>query len=285
LNLARERGQVLDLLLTHYALERLLYRLSLSAHRNRFVLKGAMLVTTWFEDPHRPTRDLDLLGYGDPSVEAMSIVWKEICEIVVDDGITFDSEALRIAPIREELEYGGLRIRTTATMARAQIAVTIDIGFGDAVEPGVEEIDLPVLLDLPVPRLRAYARETVIAEKFHAMIARGLANSRMKDFYDVWVISKSYTFDTRLARAIAATFHRRQTEIPETLPDAFTPGFFRNQGKIQQWSAFVRDLSAESPTLETVVSELATFIGPYATEARALVQLSGPQVDQEPHEG
>ena len=276
LNLARERGQVLDLLLTRYALERLLYRLSLSAHRNRFVLKGAMLVTTWFEDPHRPTRDLDLLGYGDPSAQAMSIVWKEICGTVEDDGITFDSEALRIAPIREDLEYGGLRIRTTATMARAKIAVTIDIGFGDAIEPGVEEIDLPVLLDLPVPRLRAYARETVIAEKFHAMIARGLANSRMKDFYDVWVLSKSYTFDTRLARAIAATFHRRRTEIPEMLPDAFTPGFFRDQGKIQQWSAFVRDLSAESPALETVVSELATFIGPYATEARALVQLSGP---------
>jgi predicted nucleotidyltransferase component of viral defense system len=285
LNLARERGQVLDLLLTRYALERLLYRLSLSVHRNRFVLKGAMLVTTWFEDPHRPTRDLDLLGYGDPSTEAMSIVWKEICGTVVDDGIRFDSEALRIAPIREELEYGGLRIRTTATMARAQIAVTIDIGFGDAVEPGVEEIDLPVLLDLPVPRLRAYARETVIAEKFHAMIVRGLANSRLKDFYDVWVLSKHYTFDTRLAQAIAATFRRRQTEIPEKLPDAFTPEFFRNQRKVQQWSAFVRDLSAEIPTLETVVFELATFIGPYATEARALVQPSNAQVEQVPREG
>jgi predicted nucleotidyltransferase component of viral defense system len=285
LNLARERGQVLDLLLTRYALERLLYRLSLSAHRNRFVLKGAMLVTTWFEDPHRPTRDLDLLGYGDPSAATMSIVWKEICETVVDDGITFDSEALRIAPIREELEYGGLRIRTTATLARAQIAVAIDIGFGDAVEPGVEEINLPVLLDLPVPRLRAYARETVVAEKFHAMIARGLANSRMKDFYDVWVLSKSYTFDTRLARAIAATFRRRQTEIPDTTPDAFTPEFFRNPGKIQQWSAFVRGLSAESATLETVVSELASFIGPYVTEARTLVQLNDPKVDPGPHPG
>jgi hypothetical protein len=140
LNLARERGQVLDLLLTRYALERLLYRLSLSAHRNRFVLKGAMLVTTWFDDPHRPTRDLDLLGYGDPFPAAMSEVWREVCEIRVDDGITFDSDNLRVGPIREELEYGGLRIRTTATIARARIAVTIDVGFGDAVEPGLEEI-------------------------------------------------------------------------------------------------------------------------------------------------
>ena len=153
-NLARERGQVFDLLLTRYALERLLYRLSLSAYRNRFVLKGAMLITTWFEDPHRPTRDLDLLGYGDSSAEAMSSVWKEICKIAVDDGITFDSEALRIDPIREELEYEGLRIRTTATMARARISVTVDIGFGDSVEPGAEEIELPVLLDLPAPRSR-----------------------------------------------------------------------------------------------------------------------------------
>ena len=272
LNLARERGQVLDLLLTRYALERLLYRLSRSAHRNRFVLKGAMLVTTWFEDPHRPTRDLDLLGYGDPSPEAMLITWKEICEIVADDGITFDSEALRITPIREDLEYGGLRIRTTATMAQAKIAVTVDIGFGDAVEPGVDEIDLPVLLDLPAPRLRAYPRETVIAEKFHAMVVRGLANSRMKDFYDVWILSKSHAFDARLARAIAATFHRRHTEIPRALPDAFTPEFFRNPGKIQQWSAFVHDLSVASPTLETVISELTAFIRPYAIEARDILQ-------------
>lgn len=200
MNLARERGQVLDLLLTRYALERLLYRLSLSAHRNRFVLKGAMLVTTWFDDPHRPTRDLDLLGYGDPSPAAMSEVWREVCEIRVDDGITFDSDNLRVGPIREELEYGGLRVRTTATIARARIAVTIDVGFGDAVEPGIEEINLPVLLDLPAPHLRAYARETVIAEKFHAMATLGLANSRMKDFYDVWSLSRSYIFDKRLAQ-------------------------------------------------------------------------------------
>lgn len=283
LNLARDRGQVFDLLLTRYALERLLYRLSISTHQNRFVLKGAMLVTTWFDDPHRPTRDLDLLGFGDSSSEAMLAVWKEICDTALDDGITFASYALRAEPIREELEYGGLRLRTTATLAGARISVTVDIGFGDAVEPGIEEIDLPVLLDLPAPRLRAYARETVVAEKFQAMVALGHANSRMKDFYDVWILSKSYDFNKgRLARAIAATFRRRQTAIPEALPDAFTPAFFRNDGKLQQWSAFVHDLSAETPPFETIISELAAFIAPATAQARGLVQKDEPALEASP---
>lgn len=264
MNLARERGQVFDLLLTRYALERLLYRLSISQHRNRFILKGAMLVTTWFEDPHRPTRDLDLLGFGESSAESMLATWKDICSIPADDGITFDGNGLRASPIREDMEYGGFRLRTTATIARARISVTVDIGFGDAVEPGPEEIDLPVLLDLPAPHLRAYTRETVIAEKFHAMVTLGRTNSRMKDFYDVWMLSKTHEFDReRLAQAIVSTFKRRGTEIPQALPDAFTPEFFRDPSKLQQWAAFVRDLAGEQPSFETVVSELAAFMGPF----------------------
>jgi predicted nucleotidyltransferase component of viral defense system len=269
LNRARERGQVFDLLLTRYALERLLYRLSISKYRDRFVLKGALLLTTWFDDPHRPTRDLDLLGFGDASSDALIIIWREILGIALDDGITFKGDSLRADPIREELEYGGLRLRTTATMAGARIPVTIDVGFGDSVEPGVEEIDLPVLLDLPAPRLHAYARETVIAEKFQAMVALGRANSRMKDFYDVWLLSQNYEFDNhRLAQAIGATFARRQTDIPVALPDAFTPEFSRDANKLQQWSAFVRDLSAEIPSLDIVIADISKFIGRATAEAR-----------------
>lgn len=272
LNRARERGQVLDLLLTRYALERLLYRLSISMYRNRFVLKGALLLTTWFDDPHRPTRDLDLLGFGDASSDAMITIWREIFAIELDDGITFKGDSLRADLIREELEYGGLRLRTTATLAGARIPVTIDVGFGDSVEPGVEDIELPVLLDLPPPRLRAYARETVISEKFQAMVAFGRANSRMKDFYDVWLLSQTHEFDThRLAQAIAATFARRQTEIPVTIPDAFTPEFFRDAGKLQQWSAFVRDLSVESPSLDAVIVDISKFIEPATIEARTIL--------------
>ncbi len=279
LNLARERGQVFELLLTRYALERLLYRLSISRYRDRFVLKGALLITTWFDDPHRPTRDLDLLGYGDPSAEAMLAIFKDICEITVDDGVRFDSDALRADPIRERMEYGGLRLRTTATIATARISIVVDIGFGDAVVPSVEDIDFPVLLDMPAPHLKAYARETVVAEKFHAMVTLGLANSRMKDFYDVWALRKAFAFSNeRLAQAIAATFERRKTEIPETLPDALTLEFSRDEGKLQQWSAFARDMTQETPPLADVVSELAAFLVPVAVGARALQKISSRNI-------
>ena len=273
LNLARDRGQPFDLVITRYALERLLYRLSESAHRNRFALKGAMLITTWFADPHRPTRDLDLLGFGDSAEESILSVFREVCGMPMDDGITFEVDNLRIERIREELEYGGLRLRTVANLSRARINVVIDVGFGDAVEPGLEEIEFPVLLESPAPRLRAYPRETVIAEKFQAMVHLGRANSRMKDFYDVWVLSKAYGFDPdRLAKAIAATFERRRTAIPSEVPDALTPEFARDASKRRQWDAFVRELAAGPDSLETVVSDLAAFLMPMAVKARALAR-------------
>jgi predicted nucleotidyltransferase component of viral defense system len=273
LALSREKGQALDLLLTRYALERLLYRLSISPHSDRFVLKGAMLITTWFDDPHRATRDVDLLGYGDPSPERMLATFREIGSIEADDDLTFDTEALRVDLIREEFEYGGLRLRTTAALAGARISIVIDIGFGDAVEPGIEEIDLPVLLDLPAPHLRTYSRETVIAEKFQAMVAFGRANSRMKDFYDVWVLGKSYDFnDDRLARAIAATFERRGTPLPDALPDALTAEFARDEAKRRQWSAFSADLAIATDPFEDAIEDLAAFLMPKVAQARHLAQ-------------
>lgn len=269
LTLARQKGQSFDLLLTRYANERLLHRLSLSPHRHRFVLKGAMLMTTWFDDPHRPTRDVDFLGYGDSAPDAMLVTFREICAIEVNDGMVFDIDALRVELIREELEYGGLRLRTTGRLAGARITVIIDIGFGDAIEPGLDEVNLPVLLDLPQPRLRVYARETVIAEKFQAMVMLGLANSRMKDFYDVWILSRSYAFDDdRLPRAIAATFERRGTAISREAPLALTQAFAFDSGKQRQWAAFVHDLAIDIPALETVVTDLAEFLMPNAQRAR-----------------
>lgn len=270
LDLSRERGQPFELLLTRFALERLLYRLSISAYRNRFVLKGAMLVTTWFDNPHRPTRDLDLLGYGDSSPDAMLAAFRELCATALDDGVQFDTQGLQIAQIREELKYGGLRLSTTAMIAAARIRIIVDIGFGDSVEPGVEEINLPVLLDLPAPKLRAYARETVIAEKFQAMVALGRANSRMKDYYDIWLMSQSYEFDPdRLARAIAATFQRRDTPIPDDIPDGLTPEFSADPNKLRQWTAFTEDLSPAT-ALEVVVSGLSSFLMPHSKAAAAL---------------
>ena len=257
----------MELLLTRYALERLLHRLSLSPHRERFVLKGAMLLATWFDEPHRATRDVDLLGFGDPAEDALLGTFREIMAIKVDDGVSFDLKGLRIEAIREEVEYGGSRLRTTAALAGARIPITVDIGFGDAIEPGVEDIDLPVLLDMPSPHLRAYPPETVVAEKFHAMVALGRANSRMKDYYDVWMLTNAFDLEPeRLRRAIAATFARRNTEIPASVPDGLSDVFSADPGKQRQWDAFARTLSGQVPKLDPVVRELRkrlmVFIAP-----------------------
>ncbi|NRQ17950.1 hypothetical protein BHMPCIPO_05213 [Ensifer sesbaniae] len=166
LQLSNASGQSFDLVLTRFALERLLFRLSQSPHADRFVLKGAMLMMSWFEDPHRGTRDLDLLGFGSPEPDLMLETFREILAQKVDDGVMFDADTLRVDRIREELEYGGLRLRAVASISGARINLRIDIGFGDALEPGAEMLDYPSMLDFPAPRLRAYARETVIAEKF-----------------------------------------------------------------------------------------------------------------------
>lgn len=271
LTLSKENGQSFDLVLTRFALERLLFRLSQSPHADRFVLKGAMLMMSWFDDPHRGTRDLDLLGFGDPSEDAMMATFRDILSQDVEDGVVFDPETLRVDRIREELDYGGLRLRAIASIGGARINLTIDIGFGDALEPGAEVVDYPVMLDLPAPRLRAYARETVIAEKFQAMVALGRANSRMKDFYDVWILSRSFTFeDDRLAQAIAATFARRETAIPTELPDALTPAFAADEQKQKQWRAFVEDVAVDPEPLALVLEELARFLMPRAKRAKEL---------------
>lgn len=262
LNLARASGQPLELLLTRYALERLLHRLSLSAHRERFVLKGALLLTTWFDEPHRATRDLDLLGYGDPSDESLLAVFREVMGIPCDDGVSFDIARLQVQPIREELEYGGSRLRTTAALAGARIPVVVDIGFGDAIEPGAEDIELPVLLEMPSPRLRAYPQETVIAEKVHAMVVLGLANSRMKDYYDVWMLTSALDLDPeRLRRAVVATFERRNTAIPLALPDGLSEAFAEDSGKLRQWEAFARNLSGSAPEFRAMVAQLRDRFG------------------------
>lgn len=263
LNLARETQRPLDQLLTRYALERLLYRLSLSAYRDRYVLKGALLVTTWFDSPHRPTRDVDFLGFGDPSINVMVARFREIAAIPVDDGLAYDTDSLKAELIREDQHYGGVRLRTTAALAGARIPIVIDIGFGDATEPGLQEIDLPVLLDMPAPHLLAYPPETVIAEKFEAMVKLGLANSRVKDYYDVWALLTTLEFDQeRLASAIRATFERRGTVLPLGTPDALTSTFAEDDARKSQWRAFTQNVERVAPTLDVVVADLEVRLMP-----------------------
>ena len=200
---------------------------------------------------------MDLLGFGDAEHEALLGTFREIMTVEVDDGVRFDLKALRIEAIRAEVEYGGSRLRTTAGLAGARIPITVDIGFGDAVEPGVEDIDLPVLLDMPSPHLRAYPRETVIAEKLHAIVALGRGNSRMKDYYDVWMLTNAFEIEPkRLRRAIVATFARRSTVIPAEAPDGLSDAFATDPGKQRQWDAFARNLSGRVPGFGLVVSDL-----------------------------
>lgn len=272
LNLARRNNQAFDLVLTRFAVERALFRLCQSAHSARFVLKGAMLMATWFDDPHRATRDLDLAGYGDPDEEAILNAFRDILSQKVEDGIEFDITSLRVDRIREQLDYGGLRLRASASVNGAKVPLSIDIGFGDALEPEAEVVDYPTLLDFPTPRLRAYARETVIAEKFQAMVVLGRANSRMKDFYDIWVMSQSFRFDDdRLAQAIKATFARRTTTIPLTLPDALTEDFATDRQKQQQWQAFLEEVAMQPGPLEDVIGTLAVFLMPHAVAAKEII--------------
>lgn len=258
-----------ELVLVRYALERLLFRLSQSDHADKFVLKGAMLLTSWFADPLRPTRDLDFLGYGDPAPDVMKALITDVMQTPVeDDGIRFDVAAIQIMLIREDVEYGGLRLRTSAYIDRTRIPVTIDIGFGDATEPGVELLDYPSLLDLPTPHIRGYARETVIAEKFQAITNLGMANTRIKDFYDILVLKRAFTFDqARLGGAIRATFARRGTDVPTEPPEALTSAFGTDAAKVALWKSFTQDLETQEEELDAVVSELRDFLMPFAAAA------------------
>ena len=213
LSLAKARNEEFQNFLMRYALERLLYRLSLTPHRDHFVLKGAMLFAIWSDEPHRPTQDLHLLGFGNSSISELENIFRDICEVMADeDGLLFQSSAVKGRAIREDNIYDGVRINLTATLGKAVIPLQIDVGFGDAPVPAPKLIEYPATLDLPAAKLRAYQRETVIAEKFNAMVELGLRNTRLKDFYDLWALASSCDFEGEaLAKAISATFARRKT--------------------------------------------------------------------------
>lgn len=264
LNKARERKEDPNLILIHYALERFLYRLACSAHRDRFILKGAMLFAAWTDQPHRPTRDLDLLGIGDSSDQALVRVFGQIVGTSVEpDGLEFDDRSISISEIREAQDYPGKRIKLPARLGNARLNLQIDVGFGDAVTPEPAEIDYPALLDMPAPRVRAYPCETVIAEKLQALVAFDMAISRMKDFYDLWVLSKQFPFEgASLSAAIAATFERRGTAIPSGVPTALTDEFSNNRIKQTQWTGFLNrnGLTDSAPDLSSAIRDLRTFL-------------------------
>jgi hypothetical protein len=223
-----------------------------------------MLFALWTGQPHRATRDIDFLGSGEESIPRFEGLFRELCALkTVDDGLLLDPKTVRGSLIREDQIYGGVRVELLARLGAARVSIQVDVGFGDAVNAQV--VTFPSILDLPAPRLRAYPRESVIAEKFQAMVTLGMANSRMKDFYDVWMLSRSFDFDgLTLTKAITATFKRRKTELPKEAPMALTTVFSTDIGKQIQWKAFINKsgITNESISLENVVADLRQFLLP-----------------------
>lgn len=250
--------QDFNLTLTHYGLERLLYRLSISAHAPNYLLKGALLFSLWYGLPHRPTRDADLLGFGPDDIDSAVATFREICQIAVEDGIAFDPASVKGAVIRKAAGYRGVRIDLQATLDGARITLQVDIGFGDAVTPAPEAIHYPVLLDdLPAPQLRAYTKYTVVAEKFHALCLLGMTNTRMKDYFDLWVLLAENTLDqAELRRAIEATFNRRKMSMPASLPAGLSDAFAADAIKQTQWNAFLKKNRLDAIALVDVVTRL-----------------------------
>lgn len=271
LNRAKENKEDVNHLLSRYGMERFLYRLSISPNSDRFILKGASLFLVWKVQNYRVTRDADLLCFGNPDLKLLENTFRDICGVTCsqDDGMTYLADSLRATAIREDKEYDGVRITLCGFLNQAKIPIQIDIGFGDAITPDSETIEYPTLFDGPAPRMKAYPRYTLVAEKLEAMIKFGIANSRIKDFFDIWLLSKLFGFDgVLLGQAITNTFNRRRTPLPETIPFAFTASFYNDSQKQMQWAAFVRKLKPDVPNenLASVITDLSEFILPVLEE-------------------
>jgi predicted nucleotidyltransferase component of viral defense system len=266
LNRSRATGEDFQFLFHRYAAERFLYRLGRSAHRDRYVLKGAMLFALWGGSLYRPTRDLDFAAYGSSELVAVTACFREIClQAVPDDGMHFDAQSLRAEPMRQEAEYHGLRVVLDATLAVVRVRMQVDIGFGDAIEPPANDVDYPTLLDSPAPNVRAYPREAVVAEKLHALVLLGERSTRLKDVYDLHALALQFPFDgERLACAIAATFERRRTGIETALPAGLAPRFFADLARAERWRAYLtRNGLPGAPKDFAAAGELIlAFLGP-----------------------
>jgi len=264
---AKDTGRPFEELLQYYAMERLLYRLTKSPHAGKFVLKGALMLVAWRTPAFRPTRDIDFLARMPNDLESVAAVFKEICQQPIDDdGTVFDAESVQGKVIKEDADYEGVRVTFVGYLQRSRLSMQVDIGFGDVVSPEPTMSDYPTLLDFEAPRLLGYPRETTISEKFEAMIKLGELNSRMKDFFDIWLLSRQFDFDgAALSEAIRQTFANRVTAITAT-PVAWTSAFASNAAKQTQWTGFIRKsrLVNAPPTLLEVVEHVRDFLQPLA---------------------
>lgn len=264
LTVAKAQGVDFNQVLVRFALERMLYRLTQSPHANRFLLKGALLFTLWYDMPHRATRDADLLGFGASDLVSVAATFRDIAAVAVEDGMAFDPASVMVEDIRKETGYGGVRVVIAGELAKARCKTQIDVGFGDAVTPAPVDAVYPVLLpDLPAPRLRTYPKYTVIAEKLHAIALLGMTNSRLKDYFDLSVLLARETLNPHgLAQAIQATFERRGMAVPQALPVGLTDEFAHDASRQAMWLTFLKRNELPPVPLPAVVSQLRVALVP-----------------------
>lgn len=276
LNLARKQGRPFNEVLQYYAIERFLYRLSISRHSERFVLKGALMLQCWGEPLIRSTRDIDLLGSADNSVETLVGIFKECCRLdLPEDGIRFDPDSVQGEEITLEAHYQGVRIRLLAYLDKAHLSLQVDIGFGDVIIPGPQKLSYPTLLNFEAPRLLGYTPESSIAEKFQALVALDIANTRMKDFHDLWLLPQHQNFKGPvLAEAIKVTFARRETPLFSQAPPPLTSEFSEDPEKQKQWKAFLRKI--RMPGHAPDLSEVAAAIGNFLMPPMRVLQMGKP---------
>ena len=259
---AKSQDMDYNLILTRYALERMLYRLSVSPWGDAFVLKGALLFDLWFDQPHRPTRDMDLLGFGSSEMADVAAVFRQVCALSHEDGMTFDPATVNVTEIRKEANYAGVRATFLGMLDGARCVVQIDVGYGDVVTPEPQRASYPVLLaEMSAPVLRVYPAYTVVAEKYHAMVSLGMINTRLKDYFDLWFLAGHFSFDPAVLQgAIAATFTRRLTPLPQHLPLGLSDAFAQDVTKMQQWKAFLRKNRLQAPALDAVMDDLRRLL-------------------------
>jgi len=265
LNLSRSHGEDFQMVLTRYLIERFLYRLSKSRHSDRFIVKGAVLFALWLPGElfHRSTKDLDLLGHGDFKEQQLRDIVIDICRTeVTDDGLDFDISSVKVDPIRIDDYHGGFRVIAKASLAGAALSLQVDVGLGDDVYPDPDPVSFPTLLEQPPAEVLVYRKETVISEKFHTLVDKGLSNSRMKDFFDIRFLARNFSFEAEtLGKAIASTFERRRTSLPTEVPIALTTAFSA-EARAVQWKAFLRKSDLPAEPLAPVIEEIANFLWP-----------------------
>ena len=255
------------LLLMRYGAERLLYRIGQSRFADQFILKGATLFLVWYGYAYRATKDIDLLGIGNSDPERLSLLFRELCsqDTTDVDGLVFPADAVQVTTIQKALEFTGVRVTLRALLERVRIDLQVDIGFGDAAEPHPERITFPTLLEMPAPVIIAYQKYTVLAEKFMAIATLGMANSRMKDFYDICIMLRTMQLDTTvLTETIQATFKARNNALPKVLPAILADESLGNDIKIAQWNAFTHRSVLSVPIGEwsDVIAEIRLSMKP-----------------------